>query len=187
MNFDKESKSIEKKNFLLWDLGGGGGGGGGHILYTRHIVMPSSTEPYSLMKIFLEVFKIEGTAALTIKGRLFRKYKNELSFLFYIRSIMIIFQTVFKLPSRGNNSRSMKARVVILVRYTLSWPVLPSCEESWLYSKGYSSYRVDMKLHLKWSRGNNSESMTARVAILVCDISSWPVLHNSEVSSKYSK
>ena len=46
---------------------GGGGGGGGvyehksrHILYTRHIVTTSSTEPYSLMKIFLTVFKIEG-------------------------------------------------------------------------------------------------------------------------------
>ena len=39
-----------------------------HIFYTQHIVMISSTELYSLMKIFLMVFKIEGTAALTIKG-----------------------------------------------------------------------------------------------------------------------
>ena len=31
--------------------------------------MTSSTEPYSLMKIFQTVFKIEGTVALTIKGR----------------------------------------------------------------------------------------------------------------------
>ena len=67
--------------------------------------------------------------------------------------------------SRGNNSESMKARVVILLRDTLSWPVLHSCEVSWLYSKGYSSYRADTKLHLKWSRGNNSEKMTARIAI----------------------
>ena len=89
--------------------------------------------------------------------------------------------------SRGNNSESMKARVVILVRDISSWPVLHSCEVSWLYSKGYSSYRADKKSHLKPSRGNNSESMTARVAILVCDTSSWPVLHNYKVSSKYSE
>ena len=90
-------------------------------------------------------------------------------------------------PSRGNNSESMKARVVILVRDTSPWPVLHGFEVSWLYFKGYSSYRADTKLHLKWSRGNNSESMIARVAILVCDTSSWPALHNNEVSSKHSK
>ena len=61
-------------------MGGGGGGGGSAevggyehksrtILYTRHIVTTSSTEPYSLMKIFLTVFKNKGIAALTIKGR----------------------------------------------------------------------------------------------------------------------
>ena len=67
--------------------GRGGGGGGGGVFrvwgregedmntraaiffYTRHIGMTSSTEPYSLMKIFLTVFKIEGIVALTIKGR----------------------------------------------------------------------------------------------------------------------
>ena len=57
-------------------MGGGGGrcwGGGGykhksrHIFHTRHIVMTCSTEPYSLMKIFPSVFKIEGIVALTIK------------------------------------------------------------------------------------------------------------------------
>ena len=40
-----------------------------HILYTRHIITTTSTEPYSLMKIFLTLFKIEGIVALTIKGR----------------------------------------------------------------------------------------------------------------------
>ena len=40
-----------------------------YILYTRHIVTTSSTKPYSLMKIFLTVFKIEGIVALTIKGK----------------------------------------------------------------------------------------------------------------------
>ena len=61
-------------------VSGGGGGcweeGGSYdehksryILYTRHIVTTSSTELYSLTKIFLTVFKIEGIVALTIKGR----------------------------------------------------------------------------------------------------------------------
>ena len=74
MIFDKESKS---RNFFCVVGGGGVGGvvGGGyehksrHTLYTRHIVTTSSTELYSLMKIFLTVFKIEGIVALIIKGR----------------------------------------------------------------------------------------------------------------------
>ena len=89
--------------------------------------------------------------------------------------------------SRGNNSDSMKARVVILVRYTSSWPVLHSCEASWLYSKRFSSYGADTKLHLKPSKGNNSGSMKARVVILVRNEASWPVLHNCEVLWLYSK
>ena len=90
-------------------------------------------------------------------------------------------------PSRGNDSESMKARVVILVRDTSSWPVLHNCEVSWLYSKRFSSYGADTKLHLKPSRGNNSDSMEVRVVILVRDTSSWPVLYNCEVSWLYSK
>ena len=38
------------------------------------------------------------------------------------------------------------------------------------YIKGYSSYGTDTKLHLKPSTENNSESMKARVVILVRDI-----------------
>ena len=43
----------------------------GYEYKSRHIfiVMTSSTEPYSFMKIFITVFKIEGIVALTIKGR----------------------------------------------------------------------------------------------------------------------
>ena len=108
---------------------------------------------------------------------------------------MIIFQTLFKVwreheiaseTVKGNNSESMKARVVIFVRNTLSRPVLYSCEVSRLYSKGYLSYRADTKLHLKWSRGNNSESMIARVAILVCHTSSRPILHICKESLQYT-
>ena len=39
-----------------------------------------------------------------------------------------------------------------------------------VYTKGYPSYGMDTKLHMKQSRGNNSESMEARVVILVPDI-----------------
>ena len=88
--------------------------------------------------------------------------------------------------SGGNNSKSLKARVVILVRDTLSWIVLHNCEVSWLYSKGYLSYRGDTNMHKK-SKGYNSKSIKARALIFVRDTSSWPVLHNCEVSSKYSK
>ena len=38
-------------------------------IFIHDIVTISSTELYSLMKIFLMVFKIEGIIALTIKGR----------------------------------------------------------------------------------------------------------------------
>ena len=48
-----------------------------HILYTRHIVTTSSTQPYTLMKILLTVYKVEGILALIIKGRLLRKYNSE--------------------------------------------------------------------------------------------------------------
>ena len=37
--------------------------------------------------------------------------------------------------------------------YISSWPVLRNCEVSWLYSKGYSSYGADTKLHKKASKG----------------------------------
>ena len=90
-------------------------------------------------------------------------------------------------PSRGNNSERMKARVIILVRDTSSRPVLHNCEVSWLYSNRFLSYGADTKLHLKPSREVNSESMKARVVILVRDISSWPVLQNYEVSWLYSQ
>ena len=100
---------------------------------------------------------------------------------------MIIFQTVFKLwsghglhlkPSRGNNSESMKPRVVILVRDTSSWPVLHNCEVSWLYSIWYSSYRRTRMCIKKHQRGDNSKSMKARALIFVRDRSSWPFQHN---------
>ena len=85
-------------------------------------------------------------------------------------------------PLRENNSVSMQVRVVIIVPDTLSRCVPHNCEVSWYNTKGFSSYGADTKLHLKQSRGNNSESMKARVAILVSNTSSRCVLHNCEVS-----
>ena len=74
----KESKSRKKNKifFLVCVCVCGGGSSYGRyehencdILYTLHIVITSSTKPYSFMKIILTVFKIESIAAKTIKGK----------------------------------------------------------------------------------------------------------------------
>ena len=57
-------------------------------------------------------------------------------------------------------------RVVILVRDTLSWPVLHNCEVSWLYSKQFFSYEADMKLHLKPSRGKTQKVWKRELSFL---------------------
>ena len=71
---------------------GGGGVRGGyehkrrHVSCTRHIVMNCSRELYSLIKIVLTVFTIEGIVALTIKGRKITQtesIKREMSFLLW--------------------------------------------------------------------------------------------------------
>ena len=54
------------------------------------------------------------------------------------------------------------------------------------YSEGYSSYRADKKSFSNKTKGDNAKSKKARVVILVCDMSSGPVLHFYQVSSKYS-
>ena len=78
MNFDKEFKSREKNKIFFWCVCVGGGGGSGYgryenescdILYTLHIVITSSTKPFSSMKIILTVYKIESIAAKIIKGK----------------------------------------------------------------------------------------------------------------------
>ena len=77
MNFDKEFKSREKNKIFFWCVCGGGGGSGYgryenescDILYTLHIVITSSTKPFSSMKIILTVYKIESIAAKIIKGK----------------------------------------------------------------------------------------------------------------------
>ena len=61
----------------------------------------------------------------------------------------------------------MNTRAAILSR-----PLLQNGIVSSKYSKRFSSYEADTKLHLKPSRGNNSESLKMRVVILVRDTSS---------------
>ena len=47
--------------------------------------------------------------------------------------------------TKGDNTKSKKDRVAILVRDTSSDPVLHFCQVPSKYSKGYSSYRADTK------------------------------------------
>ena len=113
---------------------------------------------------------------------------------------MKIFQRVFDLQSghningqslsnitKGDNAKSKKGRVVILVRDTSSGPVLNFCQIPSKYSKGYSSYRADTKSFSNKTKNYNSKSKKGKVFILVHDMSSGPVLHFYQVSLKYSK
>ena len=110
-------------------------------------------------------------------------------------SIIKIFQRVFDLQSgheinglslsnitKGDNTKSKKGRVVILVRDTSSGPVLHICQVPSKYSKGYSSYRADEKSISNKTKEDDSKSKKARVVILVCKMSSGPVLHFYQVS-----
>ena len=83
---------------------------------------------------------------------------------------------------KGDNAKSKKGRVIILVCDTSSGPVLHFCQVPSKYSKGYSSYRADEKSISNKTKGDNSKSKKARVVILVRDMSSGPVLHFYQVS-----
>ena len=89
--------------------------------------------------------------------------------------------------TKGNNSKSKKARVVILVDEMLSHPVLHFYQVPSKYSEGYLSYRADTKSISNKTKGNNSKGKKVRVVILVHDTSLRPVLHFYHVSSKYSR
>ena len=60
--------------------------------------------------------------------------------------------------TKVNNSKSKKARVVILVGDTLSCPVLHFYQVLSKYSKGYSSYRADKKFYADGIRPKNNMS-----------------------------
>ena len=85
--------------------------------------------------------------------------------------------------TKGDNSKSKKARVVILVSNTLSHPVLHFYLVPSKYSEGYSSYRADTKSISNKTKGNNSKSKKARVVILVA--TSHLILFY--ISTKYHK
>ena len=79
--------------------------------------------------------------------------------------------------TKGDNAKSKKGRVVILVHNTSSGPVLHFCQVLLKYSKGYSSYRADKKSISNKTKGDNFKSKKARVIILIHDTSLGPVLH----------
>ena len=101
-------------------------------------------------------------------------WKPELSFLyithcrglFYItlkyhdyipKGIQVTEQTqiCIKKHQRGDNWKRIKARALIFVCDTLSWPVLHNYEISSKYSKQFSSYRADMKMFMNgWKPGS---------------------------------
>ena len=113
----------------------------------------------------------------------------------FLKSIIKIFQRVIDLQSRhkinglslsnitkGDNAKSKKGRVVILVRNTSSGPVLHFCKVPLKYSKVYSIYRAGKKSFSNKTKGDNSKSKKVRVVNLVCDMLSGPVLHFYQVS-----
>ena len=89
--------------------------------------------------------------------------------------------------TKGDNAKSKKGRIVILVRDTSSGPVLHFCQVPSKYSKWYSSYNADTKSFLNKIKGDNCKSKKARVVNFVCDTSSHPDLHFYQVSLKYFK
>ena len=122
----------------------------------QHVVWSCSTFLPSTIKIFQRVFDLE------------RGHKiNELS---------------LSNTTKGDNAKSKKGRVVILVRNTSTGPVLHFCQVPAKYPKGYCSYRADNKSISNKTKEDNSKSKKGKVVILVPDTSSGPVLHFYQVS-----
>ena len=87
----------------------------------------------------------------------------------------------------GDNAKSKKGRVVILVRDTSSHPVLYFYQVPSNYFERYSCYRADTKSISNKTKGDNSKIKNARVVILVHDKKSRPFLHVYQVQSNISK
>ena len=87
----------------------------------------------------------------------------------------------------GDNSKSKRDRVVILVCNLSSSPILHFYQVSSKYSKRYSCYRADTKSNLNTRRGDNSKRKVAKVAILVRDTWFHPVLHFSSIIKKFQR
>ena len=84
--------------------------------------------------------------------------------------------------TKGDNSQSKEGTAVILVRNTLSCPILQFYKVPSRCSEGYSSYRADEKSISNKTKGDNSKCKKARVVILVLDTSPGPILHFYQVS-----
>ena len=113
-----------------------------------------------------QVIEWTGNCIWNHQGEITQKvWKWELSFLYVTHYHDLFYVTVkyhgyipkgiqvtertricIKKHQRGDNSKSIKARALIFVRDTLSWPVLHNCDVSSKYSKWYSSYWVDTKM-----------------------------------------
>ena len=64
----------------------------------------------------------------------------------------------FSNKTKGDNSKSKKGRVVILVRDTSFGPVLHFYQVSSKYSKGYSSYKADKKFYTDADSDANADA-----------------------------
>ena len=120
-----------------------------------------------------------------------RRHVNSSCSTFLPRIIKILWR-VFELQSghqithtrRGDNSKSKKARVVILVHNTSSRPILHFYQISSKCSKGYSCFWAVTNSSLNTERGGgggggggDSKSKNVKVVILVRGTSSCPLLH----------
>ena len=80
------------------------------------------------------------------------------------------------------------ARDGILVRNMSSHPVLHLYQAPSKYSVGYLCYRAETVNQIQTQEGEITPKVKkAEVVILVCDMSSGPVLHYYQVPLKYSK
>ena len=113
-------------------------------ILSQHVVLSCSTSLPSIIKIFQRVFKLQSGHKINAES---------------LSNI-----------TKGDNAKSKKGRVVILVCGPSSHPVL----HFYQVPLKYSSYRADTKSISNKTKG-------------VCDMSSCPVLHFHLVSSKYSK
>ena len=83
--------------------------------------------------------------------------------------------------TKGDNAKSKKGRVVILVCDTSSRPGLHFYQVPSKYSEGHSSYSADTKSISNKTKGNNSNSKKARVVILVHNMSSCPAKYHQNL------
>ena len=170
MNFDKESKSRKNIFFFFlkfFSVGGGGGGGGsrwleGGGLWTQQLWELS----------FLYATHRQDLFYITIK------YHDNIPKSFKV--IMGKWNCIWN--NQGEITRKVwKWELPFLYTTHCQYLFYISVKYHVIYQRVFKLWTA-MKLHLKQIRGNNSTSMKVRVAILVCDTSSRPVLYNCKVS-----